>query len=248
MNSEKIKELVEKIKGGLLDTEAAVSLISSLPYEDLGDVKIDHHRGIRKGFPEVVYAPGKEPARTAEIARKIFDRSGRVLITRVSQELYEEISSLLPPHLYNRKGRVVSAGTPLEPRADKPVPVLTGGTADIPVAEEAAAVLEMMGCGVTRVYDVGVAGVHRLIGSLEGVKGSRVVIAVAGMDGALASVAGGLCRQPVIAVPTSAGYGASFGGVGPLLTMLSSCAPGVVVSNIDNGFGAGYTAALINRQ
>ena len=224
----------------------ALASLRSLPYEDLGFAKLDHHRELREGFPEVVLGIGKTPAQVAVIAERISARSGRALITRVSAEHFAAVAALVPDAVYHADARLITVER--DPAARVPgVMVLCAGTADLPVAEEAAITAEMMGNAVERHYDVGVAGIHRLLDRIEQLRRARVLVVVAGMEGALPSVVAGLVSTPVIAVPTSVGYGASFGGLAALLAMLNSCAAGVAVVNIDNGFGAGYMAALINR-
>jgi NCAIR mutase (PurE)-related protein len=224
----------------------ALASLRSLPYEDLGFAKLDHHRELREGFPEVVLGLGKTPAQVAAIAERISARSGRVLITRVSAEHFAAVAALVPDAVYHADARLITVERERAPRYPG-VMVLCAGTADLPVAEEAAITAEMMGNAVERHYDVGVAGIHRLLDRVERLRRASVLVVVAGMEGALPSVVAGLVSTPVIAVPTSIGYGASFGGLAALLGMLNSCAAGVAVVNIDNGFGAGYMAALINR-
>lgn len=217
-----------------------------LPYEDIGFAKIDHHRALRDSLPEVILAQGKSPEQTAEIARRLAERSDRVLVTRASGEHFEAVRAVLPDAVYQEIARTITLDR--RPEAKQPgVSVLCAGTADLPVAEEAAVTAELMGSEVARLYDVGVAGLHRLLDHLPALRDARALVVVAGMEGALPSVVAGLVAVPVIAVPTSIGYGASFGGIAPLLAMLNSCAAGVSVVNIDNGFGAGYLAAVINR-
>jgi len=217
-----------------------------LPYEDLGFAKIDHHRALRDCLPEVVLAQGKTPEQTAEIAIRLAERADRVLVTRAAPVHFEAVRSGLPDAAYHEIARAITVDRRDEPKQPG-VSVLCGGTADLPVAEEAAVTAELMGSAVERVYDVGVAGIHRLLDHLPALRDARALVAVAGMEGALPSVVAGLVAVPVIAVPTSVGYGASFGGIAPLLSMLNACAAGVAVVNIDNGFGAGYLAAVINR-
>lgn len=247
MDEAKLRKIIQNIRQGKISDEDALDLFKNLPYQDLGYAKIDHHRTIRKGFPEVIFGQGKTPRQILEIAREIHSQHSRVLITRVSSETYAVLKDQLPEHHYYALGRAIRVGEPLSPESKFPVPVVTGGTADLPVAEEAVATLELMGSKVKKVYDAGVSGIHRILDSRHEFESSRVIIVVAGMDGVLPSIVGGLVRQPVIAVPTSSGYGANFNGIAPLLTMINSCAPGVVVVNIDNGFGAGFAASLINR-
>lgn len=217
-----------------------------LPFEDIGFAKIDHHRGLRDALPEVVLGLGKTPAQTAEIAGRLAERADRVLVTRADPPTAEAVLAALPDATYHETARAITLDRRHEPR-QAGVSVLCGGTADLPVAEEAAVTAELMGSAVERVYDVGVAGIHRLLDHLPALRDARAIVAVAGMEGALPSVVAGLVAVPVIAVPTSTGYGASFGGIAPLLAMLNACAAGVSVVNIDNGFGAGYLAGVINR-
>jgi hypothetical protein len=215
------------------------------PYDDLGYAKIDLHREKRKGFPEVVFSEGKTEKQVISIITKMFKVHKKVLCTKVSSKLAKGLISRFPKGKYFDDARIFYLGK--KPKQSGLITILTGGTADIPVAEEAAVTAEVMGSKVKRVYDVGVAGLHRLLSFRKQINKARVLVVVAGMDGVLASVAGGLFSKPIIAVPTSVGYGLSLKGVTPLLTMLNSCAPGVAVVNIDNGFGAGYLAATINK-
>jgi len=246
MDSEAARELLAQVASGALTPEAALSRLQTAPYDDLGFARVDHHRAIRDGLPEVVLALGKTPAQVAEIARRVLEASGRVLVTRVDQHQGKALTVELP-HLQWDPGSRIAWSDP-HPRTRRGnVAVVTAGTSDIPVAEEAATTAEMMGARVNRFYDVGVAGLHRLANDIEALREANALVVVAGMEGALPSVIGGLVQNPVIAVPTSVGYGASFGGLAALLGMLNSCATGVTVVNIDNGFGAGFTAATINR-
>lgn len=241
-----VKKLLEEVKDGSVAVNDAVEKLKTLPYDDLGFAKVDMHRALRQGFPEVIFCQGKTPEQAALIARSLYNGCGSVLATRAGAEHFSAIKAELPHAVYNERARVVTAIA--EPPAQKGlVAVCTAGTADIPVAEEAALTAEAFGCRVERIFDIGVAGIHRLFDKLEDIRRANAVIAVAGMEGALASVVGGLVERPVIAVPTSIGYGASFGGLSALLTMLNSCSAGIGVVNIDNGFGAGYLAAQINR-
>jgi len=241
-------QLLEGVKSGELSSYDAMKELSILPYEDLVCAKIDHHRNLRTGFPEVIWGRGKAIEQLVTIAEHLAARSDRVLITHASEEAYLAVQQKIQDATYNPMARAIVVNRTKGAVARPGIVVSTGGTADIPVAEEAVITAELMGNNVGRVYDVGVAGIHRLLDNLPQLREARVVIAVAGMEGALPSVIGGLVSAPVIAVPTSVGYGANFGGLAPLLTMLNSCAPGVAVVNIDNGFGAGYLAGLINRQ
>jgi len=215
------------------------------PFADMGYAKVDLHRAKRKGFPEVVFCQGKTKEQILAISSEICKANDIVLLTRVSKEVGRALKKKYPKGKYHPDARVFHVGKPVKKVGL--VSVLTGGTADIPVAEEAAITAEVMGSRVQRIYDIGVAGVHRLLAFRERIEKSRVLIVVAGMDGVLPSVAGGLFSKPIIAVPTSVGYGLSLQGITPLLTMLNSCAPGIAVVNIDNGFGAGYIASTINR-
>ena len=229
-----------------MSIEAAVDDLRRLPYEDIGFAKIDHHRALRDVLPEVVLGEGKTPQQVAEIAARLAARADRVLITRADNEQFAAVREALPAAEYHETARAITL-VHNAMRKEPGVTLLCGGTADLPVAEEAAVTAELMGNEVQRVYDVGVAGIHRLLDHLPALQDARVIIAVAGMEGALPSVVAGLVAVPVIAVPTSIGYGASFGGIAPLLAMLNACAAGVSVVNIDNGFGAGYQAGIINR-
>lgn len=223
--------------------------MKDLPYEDLDFAKVDHHRALRKGFPEVIFGQGKTPEQIASIAEALLRRSAQLLVTRASPDAYDAVAAAVPDAEYRAVARCIVVDR--RPAPDrKGVPgalVVCAGTADLPVASEAVVTAEAMGCDVERVFDVGVAGLHRLLSQLPSLHRARVIVAVAGMEGALPSVVGGLVQAPVIAVPTSVGYGASFDGLAALLAMLNSCASGIGVVNIDNGFGAGYLAALINN-
>ncbi len=230
-----------------MSPEDAIAQLSILPYEDLGFAKLDHHRSLRQGFPEVILGRGKTPEQVVALVERLAAQNDKVLVTKVEEGCFAAVRERVPDATYNPLARVITIdrtkGAPSRPG----VMVLSGGTADIPVAEEAAVTAELMGNIVDRAYDVGISGVHRLLDQIPRLRRARVVVAVAGMEGALPSFVSGLVSAPIIAVPTSTGYGASFGGLAPLLTMLNSCAAGVCLVNIDNGFGAGYLAALINR-
>lgn len=239
-----VKDILEQVSNGNMTTDDAYEQLKTLPYEDLGFACLDHHRKIRTGFPEVVFCQSKTPSQVAEIFKHLYEKNGTVLGTRASKEQFNKVQELLNDAVYKEQARCIVIGEPQEKKGV--VTVCTGGTTDIPVAEEAAVTLEMCGANVIRLYDVGVAGIHRLLGKLDQLRKANVVVACAGMEGALASVVGGLVDVPVIAVPTSIGYGANFGGVSALLAMLNSCSAGTSVVNIDNGFGAGYIAAQIN--
>ncbi|CAN5682364.1 nickel pincer cofactor biosynthesis protein LarB [soil metagenome] len=251
MNRGQLRELLDAVGSGGLTPEAAhaqlLQFLRHAPYEDLGFARIDHHRSIRQGFPEVVFGPGKSPAQIAHIAERIVNSGQNLLVTRTSPEAYEAVIGLLPAAAFNDVARTITLQVVPAPAGRGVVALAAAGTADLPVAEEAAACLEIMGNSVERLYDVGVAGLHRLLAVHDRLAAARVVIVVAGMEGALPSVVGGLVDVPVIAVPTSVGYGASFGGITALLAMLNSCASGISVVNIDNGFGAAAIASSINH-
>jgi NCAIR mutase (PurE)-related protein len=241
-----LKKLFESVRAGEIPVEEALRRMEAWPFGDLGFARVDHQRAVRCGFPEVVFCPGKTPEACASIASEIMARGHPLLATRAAPEQVEAIASREPRVTHHEQARAVTFRA--EPmKLVGCVTVVCAGTADIPVAEEARVTAEMLGARVESLYDVGVAGIHRLLGDVDRLREARAVVVVAGMEGALPSVVGGLVSVPVIGVPTSVGYGASFGGVAPLLTMLNSCAAGVSVVNIDNGFGGGYIAALINR-
>lgn len=246
MDRERLRALLESVAAGATSVEAALERMAILPFEDLGFAHVDHHRGVRDALPEVVLAQGKTPTQVAAIARSIAERSGRFLVTRLDRVQAEALAAAVPDVRYQPETRL--AWYDPEPRQRTGnVTVVTAGTSDIPVAEEAAVTAELMGAEVHRYFDIGVAGIHRLADKLPALRRANALVVVAGMEGALPSVVAGLVDVPVIAVPTSVGYGASFGGLTALLAMLNSCAPGLAVVNIDNGFGAGYLAATINR-
>lgn len=243
-----LKRVLASVKDGTLSVEEALLKIKTQPFEDIGFAKVDLHRKFRQGAAEVIYGAGKTPAQMLGILRTMQAHGQKtVLITRLREEAAEEIGREIPLQ-YDKTARVGIVGTLPQPDGIGKIAVVTGGTSDIPVAEEAALTAQVLGNEVLRLYDVGVAGLHRLLSNLDEIMSASVVIAIAGMEGALASVVGGLVDCPVIAVPTSVGYGASFGGVSALLSMLNSCASGVSVVNIDNGFGAGYLASRINHM
>ncbi|MBI5952337.1 MAG: nickel pincer cofactor biosynthesis protein LarB [Chloroflexi bacterium] len=249
MQIDRLKLLLEQVRLGQVDVDAALGELRHLPFENLdGFATLDHHRSLRNGFPEVVFGQGKQPVQIVSIVRRLSERNDKVLVTRVDKAMADEIHAELPELNYHPLPRllVLDRSAPAEKRPG--VLVVTAGTADMPVAEEAAITSELMGNAVERMFDVGVAGIHRLLGQTDRLWQANVIVVVAGMDGALPSVVGGLVSAPVIAVPTSVGYGASFNGLSALLTMLNSCASGVAVVNIDNGFGAGYLASIINQM
>ena len=233
------------MKFGEVTVEQAVAQFCLLPYEDLGFAKPDYHRALRRGFPEVVLGQGKTAEQVVAIVERLAAHADKLLVTRVDADCFALVRERVPQAIYHPIARAITLDRVESPRRSG-VMVVSGGTADLPVAEEAAITAELMGHEVDRAYDVGVAGIHRLLDQLPRLRQAKVVVAVAGMEGALPSIVSGLVAVPVIAVPTSIGYGASFGGLAPLLAMLNSCSPGVAVVNIDNGFGAGYIAALIN--
>ena len=240
------REILRQFKEGMITIEEAEAQFARKPIEDLGYAKLDTHRQIRSGFPEVVYCSGKPDEYIASIFRKLYEKNGEVMGTRATPHQYELVKAGLPDIQYDTVSKILYLEPEGKPRIGS-VAVCTAGTADIPVAEEAAKTAEFFGADVDRIFDVGVSGLHRLLAHAEEIQTANVVVAVAGMEGALASVIGGLVRNPVIAVPTSVGYGASMHGLSALLTMINSCANGVAVVNIDNGYGAGYMAAQINR-
>ncbi|MEI6132538.1 MAG: nickel pincer cofactor biosynthesis protein LarB [Bacillota bacterium] len=259
MNEKQIKAMLEGVKAGEKTVDEALFELKKLPFEDLGYAKLDHHREIRNGYPEVIFSQGKTTTQVAEIFKRLLARNANVMATRASSEVFEAVKILTPNAQYNELARIVyvtgdqgvespqGAQGASSRASGNYIAVVSAGTSDMPVAEEAALTAEILGNEVHRVYDVGVAGIHRLLANTDELMKANVVIVVAGMEGALASVVGGLVDKPVVAVPTSIGYGASFGGIAALLAMLNSCASGVGVVNIDNGFGAGYLAATINR-
>lgn len=249
MDPHKLEALLQAVQAGGTSIEAAMTQLADLPYRDLSYARVDTHRAVRTGFPEVVYCPGKTPAQIAGIMHELAQAHDRVLATRCTPEAAAAVLAALPEVAYHETARALTIG---KPGPDAPtvgvVALFAAGTADLPVAEEAAITLEIAGVAVRRVSDVGVAGIHRLLDQRHQLAGADCAIVVAGMEGALASVVGGLTDLPVIGVPTSVGYGAAFGGVAALLAMLNSCAAGVAVMNIDNGFGAGHLAARIARR
>jgi len=243
-----IEKLLKEYKSGKIKKSLALDKLKSLPFEDLKFAKIDHHRKLRKGFPEVIFCKGKSLEQIKHIFKTMNKHNHDILLTRANKNVYKEVKKINKNAFYNEKAKaVIIKKEERKPKKGK-ILVLSAGTADIPVAEEAALTAELMGNNVERVYDVGVAGIHRLLRNIEKIFKANVIIVVAGMEGALASVVGGIAAAPIIAVPTSVGYGASFKGITPLLAMLNSCSPGVVAVNIDNGFGAGYFASLINKK
>jgi hypothetical protein len=247
MEEARLRRLLDRVAGGKLGVAEAFERLKVLPFEDLGFAKVDHHRAIRRGFPEVIFCEGKTAAEIVKIAKNVTARGSNLLATRCDPALFRKISPVLRGAVYHREGRLFAIERVKAKRLGL-VAVVSGGTSDRPVAEEAALTAQYLGCAVDRLYDVGVAGIHRLLSSWERIRAADCIVVVAGMEGALASVVAGIADAPLIAVPTSVGYGASFGGLAALLTMLNSCAGGVTVVNIDNGFGAGYAAATIIRR
>jgi NCAIR mutase (PurE)-related protein len=241
-----IRDMLHQVKSGEMDMDTAEKLLKDLPYEELGYAKLDHHRKLRSGFGETVFCQGKPDSYLVEIYKRLYERDGEVFGTRATKEQYELIKPAIPQITYDPISRILKADKPGKEKKGW-VSVCTGGTSDIPVAEEAAQTAEYFGCYVDRIFDVGVAGIHRLLSQRERLTKANCIIAAAGMEGALGTVIAGLAECPVIAVPTSVGYGASFHGLSALLTMLNSCANGISVVNIDNGYGAGYIATQINR-
>jgi NCAIR mutase (PurE)-related protein len=246
VDERELRELLERVRRGEQDIEGALGALRRLPFDTLGFAHLDTHRALRSGFPEVVLCQGKDPEQAAAIIARLAEASGLVLGTRASPELYALVREAAPDARYHRLARAIVVERAPLPKRPGTILVICAGTADLPVAEEAAVTAELMGNRVELLADVGVAGLHRLLAHIEAVQGASVLVVVAGMEGALPSVIGGLVRRPVIAVPSSVGYGASFGGLAALLAMLNSCAAGVTVVNIDNGFGAGYAASAIN--
>lgn len=246
MINKEILNLLRRYKSGEIQEKTIIAKLKNLSFESLGFAKIDHHRAIRKGFPEVIFCEGKTSVQVAKISRKIVDNRNNLLATRATPDDYEEVKKVIPGAVYNKIGRVITYEVKKQKRSSKKIiVVVSAGTSDIPIAEEAAVTAYMMGKRVEKVFDVGIAGIHRLLNYMDMLNRASVVIVVAGMEGALASVIGGLIDKPVIAVPTSVGYGASFNGIAALLGMLNSCAAGITVVNIDNGFGAGFAASMI---
>jgi NCAIR mutase (PurE)-related protein len=247
MNQESLRELLASYRDGQVSLDETLKQLRHLPFEDLGYARIDHHRALRQGFPEVVFGYGKTPEQTAGIAQRLLEHAPNVLVTRSNAASFQAVQAIAGDALFHESCGAITVKRDSAERGRGTIAVVTAGTSDLPVAEEAAVTADIMGNRTTRLYDVGVAGIHRVLAAREVIQEARVVICVAGMEGALPSVVGGLVGVPVIAVPTSVGYGASLGGVAALLGMLNSCAANVTVVNIDNGFGAGFVASLINR-
>ncbi len=248
MNESQIKSLLEQVRSGELAVDEASAQLRSMPFEDLGFARVDHHRALRCGFPEVIFCTGKTEEQVAAIAERIVASGSDLLATRATPAMHEAVTARCPSAVYHEAARAIVVQDDWQDQGIGEVLVVSAGTSDIPVAEEAAVTARVLGNRVERVFDVGVAGIHRLFAHREAIMNASVLIVVAGMEGALPSVVGGMVSRPVIAVPTSVGYGASFNGLAALLAMLNSCASGVTVVNIDGGFNAGYAAGLINRK
>ncbi|WP_035291505.1 nickel pincer cofactor biosynthesis protein LarB [Clostridium sp. KNHs214] len=247
MNEDEIRNLLENVKNGECAVEDALDSLRELPFKDLGYANIDNHREIRVGYPEVIYCAGKTVEQVRGIVEFMNTKNNNILATRATEEMYNAVKEICSGAEYNSMAKIITVQKKEITKKDTYIAVVTAGTSDLPVAEEAAVTAEFLGNRVKRVVDVGVAGIHRLFSKMDIIRGAQVVIVAAGMEGALVSVVGGLVDKPVIALPTSVGYGASFNGVAALLSMLNSCASGVSVVNIDNGFGAGYLASMINK-
>jgi NCAIR mutase (PurE)-related protein len=248
MTVKELEKLLKGIRNGSISIEKALEKLKTFPYTDLGYARIDHHREVRTGYPEIVYCSGKTVDQVAGIFRVMAEKENNIIGTRASEEMFRSVKSIIPEAVYFREARIISIQKKKPESSDSSIAVITAGTSDIPVAEEAAVTAELLGNKIIRIYDAGVAGIHRLVDKLPEIRKCAVIIVIAGMEGALASVVGGLIDKPVIAVPTSVGYGASFEGISALLAMLTSCSAGVTVVNIDNGFGAGFSASMINRM
>jgi hypothetical protein len=247
MNAKEVEKLLKNVKKGDTSIEEALEILKNFPYTDLGFARIDHHREMRTGYPEIIYCAGKSVEQVREIFRVMSEKESNVIGTRANDEMYEAVRSILSDAVYYPVARIISLQKKKPKIPESRIAIITAGTSDMPVAEEAAVTAELLGNKVLKIYDAGVAGIHRLVDKLPEIRNCRVIIVIAGMEGALASVVGGLVDKPVIAVPTSVGYGANFGGISALLAMLTSCSTGVTVVNIDNGFGAGFAASMINK-
>jgi len=248
MTAKEVEKLLNEVKNGTRSVEAALEVLKSFPYTDLGFARIDHHREMRTGYPEIIYCAGKTIEQVREIFRIMVKKENNVIGTRANKEMFDAVKKITVKAIYHDEAKIISVQNKKPVTPETKIAVITAGTSDIPVAEEAAVTAELLGNKVVRIFDAGVAGIHRLVDKLPEIRSCRVIIVIAGMEGALASVVGGLVDIPVIAVPTSVGYGASFGGISALLAMLTSCSSGVTVVNIDNGFGAGFSASMINRM
>jgi NCAIR mutase (PurE)-related protein len=245
--NKQIEKLLVQVQKGEVSPKEALKVLKDFPYEDLSFAKIDHHRELRRGFPEVVFGAGKTDSQILKIAQAILKKGSNLLITRVEPKVYKKIKQQIPQVRYNSSAKAIFLKQHQPSPGKGRIVIITAGTSDIPVAEEAAVTCEILGNDIDKIYDVGVAGLHRLFGELDTIRNARVIITAAGMEGALPSVVAGITEVPIIAVPTSVGYGTSFNGLAALLAMLNSCPGGLAVVNIDNGFGAGYMASLINH-
>ncbi len=248
MNPEELKKILEEVRAGKLNIDEAIGRLKDFSYKDLGHTKIDTHRELRTGYPEVIFCSGKTVSQLRDIVSYMLEGNNNILATRATEEMFDAVRQICADAEFNALARTITIRRKELKIPETNVSVVSAGTSDIPVAEEAAVTAEFFGNKVDRVYDVGVAGIHRLYDKLDKIRKSRVIVVVAGMEGALPSIVKGLVDKPVIAVPTSIGYGANFNGLSALLGMLTSCASGVTVVNIDNGFGAGFTASMINRM
>lgn len=248
MQAELLRDLLNEVRTGTCTIEGALDRLRDLPFENLGYARLDHHRALRTGFPEVVFCEGKRVDQIVEILGRLEQKHSPVLATRASREVYQAVVSKIPSAIYFEDARIIQIGANGAEPTETTVLIICAGTADVPVAEEAAVTASALGSRVEKLYDVGVAGVHRLLAARDRLNAANVIVVVAGMDGVLPTIVGGLVAVPVIAVPTSIGYGTGLGGVGALMTMLNACAPGIAVVNIDNGFGAGYLGHLINAR
>jgi NCAIR mutase (PurE)-related protein len=248
MQAELLRELLNEVRAGARSIDSAIERLRDLPFEDLGYARLDHHRALRKGFPEVVFCEGKRTEHVVEIMRRLEAKHSRVLATRASREIYQAVAEEIPTAKYFEDARVIQLGINGSEPGLGSILIVCAGTADVPVAEEAALTATSLGSRTDRLYDVGIAGMHRLLAARDQLNAANVIVVVAGMDGALPTIVGGIVAAPVIAVPTSVGYGTGLGGTAALMTMLNACAPGIAVVNIDNGFGAGYMAHLINTR
>jgi pyridinium-3,5-biscarboxylic acid mononucleotide synthase len=247
MNPETLKQILEEVSKGNIKPDEALEKLRDLPFSDLGYAKVDNHRELRTGYPEVIFGAGKTVEQVCGIIGIMLQKDTNILATRVTPEMFAEVKKLHPEFVYNPIARTITLHRKETNMPETDIAVVTAGTSDIPVAEEAAITAEIFGNKVNRIFDVGVAGIHRLYHRIPQIRQARVIVVIAGMEGALPSIVGGLVDKPVIAVPTSIGYGANFGGLSALLGMLTSCASGISVVNIDNGFGAGYLASMINK-
>ena len=248
MTRNEIENLLKEVKNGEKSVEEALEVLQNFPYTDLGYARLDHHREMRTGYPEIIYCAGKTIEQIIGIFKVMSARENNVIGTRADEKMFESVKEIIPDAVYYPVARIISIKRKEISSPESKIAVITAGTSDMPVAEEAAVTAELLGNKVLRIYDAGVAGIHRLVDKLPEIRNCRVIIVIAGMEGALASVVGGLVDKPIIAVPTSVGYGANFGGISALLAMLTSCSSGVTVVNIDNGFGAGFSASMINQM